>query len=282
MISYSARAAKALGFLKQRYNDVEIFDEDASGHAMWLRLLRKLLPGNVRLESVNVLGGRGNVIEACRLDQINDGRKKLYIVDGDFDYVTNKSLPRLRHLYRLKAYSIENLILHPLCIFQVCRDYDPTVNSANALQRIEYDRLIGQHELLVKALYVVYATAQEFGLGIETVKYSVYKVLTKKGKSHELDVGKVWSRIRAIVRVSVRSVEVVKCSRKRRELWARGKVLELDRVVSGKNCILPILWLHMRSHHNDQGNQEEFKLQLAKEFTKGCEPFLARRLRAMV
>ena len=58
MVSYTARAAKALGYLKRRYNDIEVFVEDASNHNMWMRVIQKIVPSTVRLSSINMLGGR--------------------------------------------------------------------------------------------------------------------------------------------------------------------------------------------------------------------------------
>lgn len=75
MIKYPARAAIALGFLKRSYNDIEVFVEDTACPNMWVRLLEKVIPKGARLSSVNLLGGRDRVIEACALDQNEDGRK---------------------------------------------------------------------------------------------------------------------------------------------------------------------------------------------------------------
>jgi hypothetical protein len=125
---YSPRAAKALAFLKRHYNDVDIFVEDTGNHNMWLLFLRKMLPSSVHLESVNALGGRDRVIEACRLDQSDTGRRKLYIIDGDFDLLLGRKKPRLRFLHRLKAYCIENLLITEKAIVQIGMICKPTWN----------------------------------------------------------------------------------------------------------------------------------------------------------
>lgn len=227
---------------------------------MWLRLLRRLLPETINLESVNVIGSKSKVIEACKQDQKDDGRKKLYIVDGDFDYLTKKPMPRLKHLYRLQAYCVENLLCHPLCVTAVCLDYDGSVSIDNAWQRIEYERLIGRHEVLLRSLFVVYAAAQELSLGVETVKYSVHKLMRRNNKLHELDTKKVWSRIRSVIRASAAAVGLRTFSRKRKQLWETAKKIGFEKIVSGKHCLLPLLWLRMHSHHNYHGDMEDFKI----------------------
>ena len=44
-VVYPARAAQALGLLKRRHNDVEIFVEDSGAPNMWVKLLQSYLPG---------------------------------------------------------------------------------------------------------------------------------------------------------------------------------------------------------------------------------------------
>jgi hypothetical protein len=281
MISYTARAARALGFLKGHYNDIEIFVEDTAGHAIWLRLMRNLLPENIAIESVNLMGGKKNVIEDCRRDQNDDGRRRLYIIDADFDFIIGKNKPKLKHLYRLKEYCIENTLLHPKCIARVCADYDLSISIKNIVNKMEYDKMIGAHEALLRSLFIAYAASQEVGAGIETVSFSIYKLLSKKAGLHEFDPTKIRSRIKDVIRRSARAVGVSVFSKKRQELKARSVKLELDRFVSGKDCILPIIWLRARVRHGYPRQQEHFKLDLAKEFRPEFEPFLTKKLLAI-
>jgi Protein of unknown function (DUF4435) len=281
MISYSARAARALGFLKRNYNDIEIFVEDTAGHAIWLRIIRNLLPDTIAIQSVNLMGGKKNVIDACKRDQSYDGRKRLYIIDADFDLLTRKLKPKLRHLYRLRTYCIENVLLHPKCIAGVCADYDPSISISNIVSKLEYDKMIGMHEELLRSLFIVYAASQEVGAGIETVSFSVYKLLSKKGGLDEFDQAKIRFRIKDVIRRSARAVGVGAFSKKRRELKVGSIKLGLDNFVSGKDCILPIIWLRARARHGYPRQQEHFKLDLAKEFKPECEPFLAKKLSAI-
>jgi hypothetical protein len=89
---YSPRAVRAIGFLKAAYNDFEIYVEDKTCHNMWLNLIRRCLPPDVRLRSINQVGDRVSVIAACRHDQTNSGRSRLYIIDGDLDQLIPPAL----------------------------------------------------------------------------------------------------------------------------------------------------------------------------------------------
>ena len=86
-VVYPAKSAPAIGYLKRSSNDVEIFVEDTANPNMWVKLLKKYLPSSIRLNSVTPLGGRKNVLDACKEDQAIDDRKKLYIIDGDLDLI---------------------------------------------------------------------------------------------------------------------------------------------------------------------------------------------------
>lgn len=111
MVKYSARAARALGFLKRRSNDIEVYVEDTSSANMWLQIIQKAFGSNVKLTSVNMLGSKKNVIDACSIDQANDGRRKIYLVDGDLDHLCGKKVRQLKYFHALRAYCIENLLL---------------------------------------------------------------------------------------------------------------------------------------------------------------------------
>lgn len=279
MISYSARAAKALGFLKQTYNDIEIFVEDTANPMMWLRLLKCVLPEHIKLQSVNLMGGKSNVINACKMDQSNDNRRKLYIIDADFDHLANRRKPRLKHLYRLNSYCVENIILHPHCVAQVCLDCSTSTNQNAAYNEIDYPGMIGAHEELLRSLFLIYAASQEVGAGVPTVQFSIHRLMTKAAGLWHLDAAKVRARIRQVVRDSIRAVGLNAFSSKRRELQFRSRQLPFDQVVSGKDCILPIVWKRLCSKFGYRGNSEQFKVHLAKEFKSEFEPWLSRRIR---
>jgi hypothetical protein len=282
MISYTARAAKALGFLKQYYNDIEVFVEDTANPAMWRRLLERVLPPNTKVKSVNLMGGRQNVTNACKMDQADDGRRKIYIVDADFDYVANRRSPRLKYFYRIKAYCIENILLHPHCVSELCIDCSPQMSRQDVYRTIDFHQMIGVHEELLRSLFLVYATSQELDSGIRTVAYSAYRLMSKVTGTWHFDPNKLKARIRQIVRESIQVVGVGPFRQKRLALSERVKSLPLDQVVSGKDYMMPAIFEQLSYRFGYRGNLEQFKVQLAKEFKPEFEPGLSRRLLKLV
>ena len=278
MVSYTARAAKALGYLKRRYNDIEIFVEDTSNHNMWLRVIQNIVPPTTRLSSVNMLGGRNSVLTACRLDQDDDGRKKIYIIDGDFDYLLRRPKPRLKYLYRIRAYCLENVLLEPESILEVGVDASPLRTKAEIADLLGYPSLFGACEGKLTNLFIVYATAHQLIPELRTTNYSVMKLTSRVGGCATLNPRKIDLRIMQIVREASRKVGVHSFSSIRKDVQRTSTGLGLDQIVSGKDYFFPLIWVRLRSSCGYKGSKEQLKIQLAKEFHPKLEPRLARRI----
>ena len=160
-VMYPPRAARALGLLTSHNNDVEIYVEDTAVPNLWLKLLRKYLPRNTRLNNVNVLGSRINVIKACKVDQDFDGRRKLYIIDGDLDLLTGRIKPKLRHLYRLRAYCVENYILNESALISAVMVVNTRIDEDTARQQVDLLGWLERNRKCLESLFVCYAVTYE-------------------------------------------------------------------------------------------------------------------------
>lgn len=160
MIKYSPRAARAIARLKRPYNEVDIFVEDTTSRNMWMELLKSIIPPTIRLKSITPLGGRDRVIDACKLDQASDGRRKLYIIDGDFDYLVDRPKPRLKHLYRLRAYCVENIIISEEAVKQVGIACQPNRSESEILQTFDFSGWFASIRRPLVNLFVAYAATR--------------------------------------------------------------------------------------------------------------------------
>ena len=282
MVSYTARAAKALGYLKSRYNDIEIFVEDTSNHNMWLRVIQNIVPSNVKINSVNMIGGRNSVLTACRLDQNEDGRKKLYIIDGDFDFLLARPKPRLKHLYRIRGYCLENLLLRPESVLEVGVDALPMSTKEDIANLIDYPSILGNHEAKLTTLFVAYATAHKVAPRLKTTNYPVLKLTTQVDGCAVLNRSKIDRRIMQIVREAIRVVGVRAFSSVRREVQSTSSGLTIEQIVSGKDYLFPLVWIRLRRKCGYSGSKDQLKIQLAREFSPKYEPWFARRLLSMI
>ena len=113
------------------------------------------------------------MLAACRLDQNDDGRKKIYIIDGDYDYLLGRPKPRLRHLYRIRAYCLENILLRPESILEVGVDARPMCTKEDIANLLDYPSFLGDYEAKLTTLFVAYATAHQVVPSLRTTSYSV-------------------------------------------------------------------------------------------------------------
>jgi hypothetical protein len=280
MISYSPRAARAIGYLKKKYNDLEIFVEDTASQNMWIRLLRRLVPKRFKLKSVNMLGGKDKVIAACRLDQKKDGRRKLYIVDGDFDFLLGKSKPKLMYLYRIGAYCVENLLLHHRGVTEVGTDCEANLSRQSVKLRFDSKSFKDHHLPTLRALFTVYAAANEVASSVKTTSLPVMPLtVTNADGVISFCPIKVGARVRAVVREATKIAGVKQFRTARVAATKRASTLTIDQIVSGKDYLFPLIWHQMRRLLGYNGNKDQFRIHLAKEFLPSFEPGLARRIR---
>jgi len=278
VVRYSPSAAQALAYLKRPYNDIDIFVEDTAGHNMWLVLLRRVLPKRVRLTSVNQLGGRANVLKACKLAQNGIKRKQLYIIDADFDYLLNKRKPKLKHLYRIRAYCIENLLMREAALVQVGLSAMSNATEAQIASSLQFGRWYGTVSKQLAPLFCTYAVAHQLAPQHHTVSFAVGKLLTHQRGKAELDSLKVIRRCREIARLVVKAVGYQPFLDTMNIMRARSARLSPVQTISGKDYLFPILHIWLRRQIACRGTIEELKVRLAEFWDASSEPWLTRTL----
>lgn len=280
MIKYHARAARALGFLKNSYNDIEIYVEDTANQNIWLRLLRRLIPDDVNLSSVNMLGGRQNVIKACRLDQATDARKRLYIIDGDFDHVLGRRKPSLKHLHRLDAYCLENILINEDYLREIVIDFCSNTSASVADSLLDYHGVLEQFETPLRALFLVYAIATKLKAKVKSVGLGSGLLLDSTPEKIRFSAQKILSRAKEILKKLVKQHGYSSVKKVARELQGRAMNLPVRKVVSGKEYLFQPMFLHLRRACRFNGSEDNLKVLLAKEVQAHRESVLSHALKA--
>jgi len=90
-----------------QFNDVSFFIEDEEQENFFFCILKRLFP-DICLEKIFPLGGKDNVIKEATINQ--GDKKKVFIVDKDFDDLLNKIIS-IDNLFYLDRYSIENFLI---------------------------------------------------------------------------------------------------------------------------------------------------------------------------
>jgi len=281
-VVFPARSAAALGYLKAAANDIEVFVEDSACPNMWVKLLRNFLPDGTKLNSVNILGSRKNVLAACRADQQDDNRKKIYIIDADLDIILKAPKPRLKYLYRLKSYCSENYLINEDSLTEVSTYFDTECSAAVAQMKLGYEDWFVQNGALLEKLFAYYAAASVLAPGTKTVSFSVYKLQEEGGNEFNLCPRKVNQRIFEVTRIllaaapkgEVRSV-LSACSD------VAGKATAMHSV-SGKDYLLPLIFERVKRKFGVSVNRNVFKVMLASHVKPERDRWLAARLKKLV
>jgi hypothetical protein len=281
MVSYSPRAAKALSFLKKPYNDVEIFVEDTGNHNMWLLMVRNILPSHLKISSVNLLGGRRSVVEACRLDQATDGRRKLYIIDGDFDHLIGVPKPKLKYLYRIQAYCVENLLINKNNCVQVGMVKNFKLTESQIESRLQYDLWMSESSRLLTMIFRNYAAARKIDESVSTIGYSVRKLFGNTSSGPVIDKAKAVLRAREISATLILNHGEKKFLAERRRISIKMKSLEIINHISGKDYLLPLVHARLTAQGIFSGSLEALKVQLARSWAGENERGLCRRVKAL-
>lgn len=238
MLHYPARSAAALGFLRRSANDIDIYVEDTALSDVWLALLRACLPRNVKLTNVNPLGNRSSVLQACRADQ-QDTRPRLYVIDGDFDYLLGKGVPRLKNLYRIPATNLEAFVLMTAGLVPLMGSMLP----AESTEDIQGDiRLNVQDPWLrhLVRLFAIYAENERTASGVETNSFHVQRLRTTGANPWQPDLSIIIQRARMIAQTCKQSVGLG--NTKFREIRSRASQLPVEQVVSGKTYLWPLYY----------------------------------------
>ena len=276
--SYSPRAAIALGLLKRAKNDIDIYVEDKANPNMWIQYIRNIIPAHFNIESVSVLGSRENVLAACKFDQDWRGRARLYVIDGDFDILFKDPKPRLRHLYRLRAYCIENYFLNQRALLYVTTVADPRCSEQDARTRVAFDEWLKTNEALLLALFVCYGIVQRTDGSIQTVSFSVHRLLKDPKANIDLCPIKVNIRIFGLYREIAKKngMEIVR--KRYHELRKSLTTLSAMDVVSAKDYIFPLIYKKIKSNFQISISAESFKVMLASKTDRSADPYFARSL----
>lgn len=280
MVRYSAKASVSLAYLKRGANDIDIYVEDTANPNMWVRFIRNMLPSSVRLDTVSVLGGRDQVIAACKENQSRNDRPKLFIIDADLDLLHGRRRPNLQNLFRLRRYCIENYLLSEVALSQVMATIDPIIPEYDAKTKLDLTGWFEKNELCLSRLFVCYAVCKKLDPCIKSVGFSVHK-LTKEQDKSTLCSLKVSRRVYCIYKslcknhgsASVRSVYA-----NINDIAARRRIVEY---VSAKDYILPLLYIHIKGVCKFNIGMESMKVMIASH-ADVSDHFLLRRLRTLL
>jgi hypothetical protein len=243
-----------------------------------------MLNGKAKVQRVFQLGGKHAVIEACRNDQQDSSRRRLYIIDGDYELLTGMDAPHLRYLHRLTVYSSENLVFTESAVIEVSVD-SLTNKSRTAIRGIlDFDAFLGDVVSVLTPLFVGYAAAyllasrKSFSVTFKNSKYNVMNLCEDDGTKVILSEIKVQDRVEQLRKdlVDNHNVTEGEIAAAIQEIENRLPSSDVDIVkhIPAKTYILPYLYQYLRRRVNFYGNLEQLKVRLARHCELDVDPVL--------
>lgn len=275
MLHYPPRSAPALGFLRRSANDIDIYVEDAARSKVWLAILRTCLPSKVNLGNVNPLGNRTSILAACRADQ-EGTRPRLYIIDGDFDYLLGNGVPKLKNLYRIPATNLEAFVLMTAGLVPLMAKMLPTESTEDIQRDIKRSLQEPWFRHLVR-LFAFYAENERTRSGVKTCSFRIERLCIAGASPWQPDLSIIIQRAKMIAQKCKQSVGLG--NTKFREIRSRASQLPVEKVISGKTYLWPLYQQHFRRRVAANLNPEQLMLLI---IANGVCPSnnLRRRLRA--
>lgn len=260
--SVSGKKAKSVFF--RRFNDIDIYVEDtACGSKKFYEILLARVFDNYQVKNVFPIGCKQSVLDQCRLDQKPGGRKRLYIVDGDLELLTNNNPCGYDRLVVLDSYCIENYLVDEDAFVTALHEYDLKYNVAEIKTKLSFDSFIYRLEKNFFNLFVLYAVVKKFSPSTTTVAYSVHHL----NPSNE----GIPDRVRVKNRQNEMQNLLCKCinkSQTRKEVsdiksYCKGSGRHSIDFISAKDYILPLLFMRMRHISNVCPRNSIIKQRLA-------------------
>ena len=111
MLEYSEESRRLVSTFLRYRNEIDIYTEDDEREKEFYSvLLSRLVDSRIKISDITPLGARRNVINRCK-NEPDNGRKKIFIIDGDVSMIHGSDIPVYNNLFILNAYCIENFLI---------------------------------------------------------------------------------------------------------------------------------------------------------------------------
>lgn len=278
-------AKAALSVFYENFNDLDVYIEDtADGYdKIFSRLLSRALEGRVTIDRVFPLGERSKVIKSARLyDRGISERASVFIVDGDLYLLSGEKEQLPHNLIVLPRYCIENFLFDKASFLQLLDEEDTAKDTDVLESALDLNNWLDHAGIELRPLFCIFAVAHFLESGIKTVKNGSTGICQDQfGNIDAIKVQNLTNTIHqelsdrygvCVIEMLLRSVEA-KIS---------PDLCFASTYVSGKDFILPLLFLRLRSISGSKTKNINLKIRLASKCrTDVMEPVTSKIRAAM-
>jgi hypothetical protein len=266
MLELSEEAKRLTSTFLAYRNDIDIYTEDQEKDKEFYKVLfKRLLRNDIKINDITPLGSKDSVQRRCE-EEPKNGRKKIFIIDGDVSIIHGKDIPKMENLYVLDAYCIENFLFDKETIIHFIYLNCATKPKETISEEVDFENWLHEYSETFIELFIHFALANYFGKYYTLYNANKYHIKTKNGYNFSSDL--VIHDIEEIKLSIFETISEAKYAAKHKELreqWTNC-LNSLFTVVSGKDYLIPILLTKTQCFKKSQAlpTLEEAKLSLVQ------------------
>jgi hypothetical protein len=247
-------------FLAYR-NDIDIYTEDELKDKEFYKVLfSRLVNEDLKINDITPLGSKEDVLKRCQ-NEPDNGRKKIFIIDGDVKIINGSGLPTIKNLFILDAYCIENIIFDENSVLNFVYLNCGTKSKEQIKDELKFQQWLEGYTASLVELFLHFAVLDFFGGKFELFNSNKYHVQSVfKADLVTADITKLKDEILGITTTE-------NYNKKLEELRAAWPITSksLLTIVSGKDYLIPILLFKVQEFRKSKAtpSKEEAKLVLA-------------------
>lgn len=269
MLKYKDFVMPTIGLFFRYKNEVDVFVEDNYDEEFYLTLITRVFERTGhKINKLLPLGCKNNVIDACKADQSKRKGKRVYIVDGDLDLITNTNQEKLNHLYVLEKYCIENFLFDEDGIIEIVHDI-LVVKKSTIKKRLDFENWLKSLSFPLIDLFLHYAISKEVCPSLPTISLGVGSLCAPVRGLPVLNTQKCNQRVIDLQAEILKNISEEVYNERiytLRTKWL-SNVDTLLTIVSAKDYLIPLLEFRLqklKSINTIRIRRDSLRLRLAK------------------
>lgn len=269
MLEFKKSILPNLGVFFRYKNTVDVFVEDTYDEEFYKVIINRVFEKTGH--SVNkliALGGKRNVIGACKADQDKRDVKRVYIVDGDLDLINDTNEKNIDYLFVLEKYCIENYLIQEEPLIEIVHDNILT-DKEKITKILSFDNwLKGISDDLID-VFIHYALCKRYVPTHPTISLGVGNLCCQKNKITVLDATECHKRIEILKGELLKVLsedDYIENVYELRQNWP-PTVENVLRIVSAKDYLLPLTEFRLQKFKSIKKftlNRDSLRIRLAK------------------
>jgi hypothetical protein len=264
MISLNEEPLRLTSTFRAYRNDIDIYTEDnAKNKEFYKVLFKRLLKNEIIINDITPLGCKDSVIKRCN-EEPENGRKKIFIVDGDITFIHGNNIPAHKHLYILEGYCIENFLIDKETIIHFMYMNCGTKPIEQIESELNYNDWLNEYSTMFIDLFIHFALINYYG-GYFTL-FNANKYHVKEGEEMVFKTELVKADILKTKEDILKLVSFEDYNLKYQDLTSKwsNSIENLTTIVSGKDYLIPLLLLKTKQFKKSKAipTLEEIKFSL--------------------